>query len=154
MRESIPFLWLRSVRLRPDPQEERRLRSIRAVTGGNPAGKPDQEERWRAIDLLLFLWGRLQPACTAAILCTLFIPGAQAQEPYALPRTAQFDLTAKNGDAYRMIDNARELSWRLAALESAGLSTGFRLFPGETHGSVALPVLAHAIPFAFRAATP
>lgn len=51
----------------------------------------------------------------------------------------------------RMIDNAREMVWRL---QRAGLGVDWRFFPGETQGSVAYPALGHAVALAFRPQTP
>lgn len=51
----------------------------------------------------------------------------------------------------RMIDNARELTQRLAALEPYGLDVRFRLLSGETHGTSPLPSMGGAIMQAFAA---
>lgn len=49
----------------------------------------------------------------------------------------------------RMVDNARELAARLAALPGAPLRVQFTAFPGENHGSVVPGAIARALPFVF-----
>ncbi len=45
--------------------------------------------------------------------------------------------------------NKREMAWRLEALRPKGLTTIFRIFPAENHGSVVLPATGNALPYAF-----
>ena len=59
---------------------------------------------------------------------------------------------AHNGAQRRMVDNAREMSWRLETLRDRGLITVFKVFAGENHGSVTLPAIGHALPHAFPVA--
>lgn len=49
----------------------------------------------------------------------------------------------------RMVDHVREMGWRLEPLASKGLTTDFRIFPGETHKSVTPLSLNHSLPFIF-----
>ncbi|WAC19097.1 alpha/beta hydrolase-fold protein [Luteolibacter sp. SL250] len=49
----------------------------------------------------------------------------------------------------RMVDNVREMAWRLEALAPEGLETDFRVFPGESHKSVIPLSLNHALPHIF-----
>lgn len=49
----------------------------------------------------------------------------------------------------RMVDNTRELFWRLQKLEGKGLTTQYRIFPGESHVSVTPMIAGPAMQFAF-----
>jgi predicted alpha/beta superfamily hydrolase len=51
----------------------------------------------------------------------------------------------------RSVDSDRDLSARLDALAPDRLRSRFRMFPGEVHGSVALPAFAYGLPTAFAA---
>jgi predicted alpha/beta superfamily hydrolase len=51
----------------------------------------------------------------------------------------------------RMVDNTRELAWKLEALAAHGLRVDYRIFPGESHKSVTPMAISHALPFAFPA---
>lgn len=51
----------------------------------------------------------------------------------------------------RMVDNTREMFWRLQKLEEKGLHVEHRIFPGESHVSVAPMIAGPAIQFAFPA---
>lgn len=70
------------------------------------------------------------------------IPPHMALSPAAAER-------AHNGTQRRMVDNAREMAWRLETLRPQGLTTFFRIFPAENHGSVVLPATGNALPYAF-----
>ncbi|WP_367872106.1 alpha/beta hydrolase [Luteolibacter sp. Populi] len=49
----------------------------------------------------------------------------------------------------KMVDNTRELAWRLEALAKSGLETELRIFPGESHKSVVPMAIGHVLPYAF-----
>lgn len=49
----------------------------------------------------------------------------------------------------RMVDNTRELAWRLEALASRGLTVNYRIFPGESHKSVVPMAISQGLPYAF-----
>lgn len=49
----------------------------------------------------------------------------------------------------RMVDNSREMYWRLQKLAPYGLDVSYRTFPGESHKSVIPLSLSHALPFVF-----
>ena len=49
----------------------------------------------------------------------------------------------------KMVDNTRELAWRLSELAEHGLVSEYRLFPGESHKSVVPMAISHALPAAF-----
>jgi uncharacterized protein len=49
----------------------------------------------------------------------------------------------------RMVDNTRELSWRLQKLQSRGLDLVYHIFPGESHKSVMPIACSHALPYVF-----
>lgn len=49
----------------------------------------------------------------------------------------------------RMVDNTRELYWRMEAAKVDGLSVEFRSYPGESHKSVVPMAMTHALPFVF-----
>jgi predicted alpha/beta superfamily hydrolase len=51
----------------------------------------------------------------------------------------------------RSVDSDRDLSARLDALAPDRLRSRFRMFPGEVHGTVALPAFAYGLPTAFAA---
>ena len=51
----------------------------------------------------------------------------------------------------RSVDSDRDLSERLDALAPDRLRSKFRVFPGEVHGTVALPAFAYGLPTAFAA---
>lgn len=51
----------------------------------------------------------------------------------------------------RMVDNTREMFWRLQRLEKHGLTVQYRIFPGESHVSVAPMAAGPAVQFAFPA---
>lgn len=70
--------------------------------------------------------------------------------PASLPVEARAKL-AKSMAESRMIDNARELADRLAALKgAAGYEVQFQVFPDETHSSVIPGALSRAMGFALR----
>lgn len=48
-----------------------------------------------------------------------------------------------------MVDNTREMAWRLQPLEAQGLKLDYRIFPGESHKSVTPMAISYALPFAF-----
>lgn len=49
----------------------------------------------------------------------------------------------------KMVDNTRELAWRLEKLGAHGLSSEYRIFEGESHKSVVPMAISYALPFAF-----
>lgn len=49
----------------------------------------------------------------------------------------------------RMVDNTREMYWRLLELAPKGLDTTYRIFPMESHKSVVPVAVSHALPFVF-----
>lgn len=49
----------------------------------------------------------------------------------------------------KMVDNTRELAWRLEPLAKYGLKTDLRVFPGESHKSVVPMAISHVLPYAF-----
>ena len=49
----------------------------------------------------------------------------------------------------KMVDNTRELAWRLETLRGHGLSSEYRIFEGESHKSVVPMAISYALPFAF-----
>lgn len=51
----------------------------------------------------------------------------------------------------RMVDNTREMFWRLRKLENHGLEVQYRIFPEESHVSVAPMAAGPAVQFAFPA---
>jgi predicted alpha/beta superfamily hydrolase len=53
-------------------------------------------------------------------------------------------------DIYRTIDNASELTSRLAAASPENLSVSYAIFPNETHNSVSLAALGRALYFALK----
>lgn len=67
------------------------------------------------------------------------LPPHQAVDPEFDERLLQ------NGDR-RMIDNAREMVWRL---QRAGIDVSWRMFEGENQMSAAYPALSHVISIAF-----
>lgn len=56
--------------------------------------------------------------------------------------------------ANRMVDNARELTERLAALPGAPVQVAFHLMPGENHGSIVAVSLPRALAFALAPVAP
>ncbi|HTU13442.1 MAG TPA: alpha/beta hydrolase-fold protein [Allosphingosinicella sp.] len=66
--------------------------------------------------------------------------------PPAMAVAPDADARLQDNGRRRMVDNAREMAWRL---QNAGLPVEWRFFPGETQGSVAYPALGHAIALAF-----
>lgn len=51
----------------------------------------------------------------------------------------------------RSVDSDRDLSARLNAVAPDRVGSRFRMFPGEVHGTVALPAFAYGLPTAFAA---
>ncbi len=49
----------------------------------------------------------------------------------------------------RMVDNTREMSWRLQKLQPHGLTTIYKVFADESHKSVVPVAISHALPFVF-----
>jgi predicted alpha/beta superfamily hydrolase len=49
----------------------------------------------------------------------------------------------------KMVDNTRELSWRLGVLSDRGLKTEMKVFSGESHKSVIPMAVSYVLPFAF-----
>ncbi len=49
----------------------------------------------------------------------------------------------------RMVDNTREMYWRLKKLEPAGLKTSYHIFQGESHKSVVPMAVSRALPYVF-----
>ncbi len=49
----------------------------------------------------------------------------------------------------RMVDNTREMFWRLEALKPHGLTTYYSVFPDESHKSVQPVAMSHALPYIF-----
>lgn len=49
----------------------------------------------------------------------------------------------------RMVDNTRELFWRLEPLRTHGLEVSYRVFEGESHKSVVPIALSYSLPFIF-----
>lgn len=68
----------------------------------------------------------------------------QANGPDAAERAAR---SARR----RSVDSDRELSQRLDTLAPDLLRSTFKVFPGQTHGTVAFPAIAHGLPTAFAA---
>lgn len=56
--------------------------------------------------------------------------------------------------ANRMVDNARELAGRLAALPGAPVQVAFHFLPGENHGSIVATSLPRALAFSLTPAAP
>lgn len=54
----------------------------------------------------------------------------------------------------RMVDNTREMYWRLKKLETAGLKTAYHIFPGESHKSVIPMAVCRALPYVFPPVAP
>lgn len=52
----------------------------------------------------------------------------------------------------RMVDNTREMSWRLEKLRAHGLKSVYKVFADESHKSVVPVALSHALPFVFPSA--
>lgn len=51
----------------------------------------------------------------------------------------------------RMVDNTRELFWRIDGAATEGLQVKFKSYPGESHKSVVPMAMTHALPFIFPA---
>lgn len=51
----------------------------------------------------------------------------------------------------KMVDNTRELYWRLSDVQTSGLEVSFLSFPGQSHKSVVPMALGQALPFIFEA---
>lgn len=49
----------------------------------------------------------------------------------------------------RMVDNTREMFWRLEALKAHGLNVTYKVFADESHKSVVPVAVSHALPFVF-----
>lgn len=71
------------------------------------------------------------------------------KDEISLPAEKQEDAALHRGRR-RMVDNSRELSWRLEACREHGLDLSYRIFEGENHGSVVPAAFASALPYAFR----
>ena len=69
---------------------------------------------------------------------------AQAQGPDVEERAAR-------SVRRRSVDSDRELSQRLNALAPQRLTSSFKVFAGQTHGTVALPAIGYGLPTAFAA---
>ncbi|RYD66576.1 MAG: alpha/beta hydrolase [Verrucomicrobiaceae bacterium] len=52
----------------------------------------------------------------------------------------------------KMVDNTREMFWRLEQVATPEFPVSFRMFEGESHKSVIPMAISHALPFAFQAA--
>jgi predicted alpha/beta superfamily hydrolase len=70
------------------------------------------------------------------------------EHEYSWP-DAQRDEHALKVSRRRMVDNTREMYWRLQKLAPAGLQVGYHVFLGESHKSVVPMALSRALPFIF-----
>lgn len=123
--------------------------------------RPDSFTNYVASSPSIWFMGRAIMAEETAFLARTPLPAGRrlvitaaeyAQSlPPALWNTDHADARMQDNGRRRMVDNARELSWRL---RNAGLDVEWRFFPGESQGSVAYPALGHAIALAFRLVQP
>ncbi len=99
------------------------------------------------------LVSRLAATAPAAPTRRVFLSAGEYEQFPDPARSASADRLAKL-EKNRMVDNARELAGRLAALSGAPLHVTFTVFPGENHGSVVPGAIARALPFVFTHSPP
>ncbi|HSJ04545.1 MAG TPA: alpha/beta hydrolase-fold protein, partial [Verrucomicrobium sp.] len=89
-----------------------------------------------------------QPVQATLVMSAGELEQTLTQHEYSWPDGPREEHASKTARR-RMVDNTREMSWRLIKLESKGLKSSYRVFPGESHKSVIPVAVASALPLVF-----
>lgn len=105
--------------------------------------------RWILEEEKAFVAGLQQsPVKATLVISAGDLEQSLTQHEYSWPDEPREEHAAKTARR-RMVDNTREMYWRLLKQEDKGLKVVYRLFPGESHKSVIPVAMSNALPYVF-----